>query len=94
MFHTRNELLLDILNENPTSFLEGKDTGYKYMWYSTINENNEIDYYAYGKYSQILYVSPVNGIVILRTGTDSGGVDWWPYILKEIANDAANSGGS
>ena len=75
------------------SFLEGKDTGYKYMWYSTINENNEIDYYAYGKYSQILYVSPANGIVILRTGTESGGIDWWPYILKEIVGEVASANG-
>jgi len=72
------------------SFLENKETGYQYMWYSTITQKLGIDYFALGKYGQYLYISPKNNTVIVRTGVNYGEVDWWPDILKEIANKVAN----
>lgn len=60
------------------------------MWYSTITQKLRIDYYALGKYGQFLYISPENNTVIVRTGINYGEVDWWPDILKEIANKVAN----
>jgi len=72
------------------SFLENKETGYQYMWYSTFTQKLGINYFALGKYGQYLYISPENNTVIVRTGVNYGGVDWWPDILKEIANKVAN----
>lgn len=67
------------------SFLEGKNIGYRYMWYSMPN-GSEYDIFAWGKSDQILYISPVNNVVVLRTGKTDGGVENWPEVLKDLAN--------
>ncbi|MBU8878803.1 beta-lactamase family protein [Bacillus sp. FJAT-29790] len=72
-------------DEYKGSFLENKNIGYKYMWYSTPNNNGGLDYFAIGKYGQYLYMSPENNIVILRTGKSMGNVDSWPAIFNEIS---------
>jgi len=74
------------LNEGyyTNSFLEKMDVGYKYMWYSSENTKGGYDYFAYGKYGQLLYISPMNNIVIARNGTETGKVDWWPEVLEYI----------
>ena len=59
-------------DEYKGTLLEGKNTGYKYMWYCT----SEKDIVAWGKSDQILYISPTENIVILRTGKTDGGVNW------------------
>lgn len=71
------------------SFLENRNTGYRYMWYSTENGKGHYDFYAAGKYGQFIYISPSNNVVVVRTGIDGGAVDWWPDILKEICQRAA-----
>lgn len=71
------------------SFLENTDTGYQYMWYSLENNNGGYDYFAAGKYGQIIYISPVNKIVIVRNGIEAGKVDWWPEVLESITNIVA-----
>lgn len=68
------------------TFLENMDVGYKYMWYSSENTKGEYDYFSYGKYGQLLYISPTNNMVIVRNGIESGKVDWWPEVLKDITN--------
>lgn len=73
------------------SFLEGRQTGYQYMWYCTENQQAGIDIYAAGKYGQFLYVSPDNETVIVRTGIEAGTVDWWPDILKAIAAESGRN---
>lgn len=65
------------------TFLEGKDAGYKYMWYCT----SEKDIVAWGKSDQILYISPSNNTVILRTGKTDGGISNWLSVLKEIISE-------
>lgn len=72
-------------DEYKGSFLENKNIGYKYMWYSTPNRKGGLDYFAMGKYGQYLYMSPENHVVILRTGKSMGNVDSWPDILNEIS---------
>lgn len=72
-------------DEYKDSFLENSNIGYKYMWYSTPNNNGGLDYFAMGKYGQYLYMSPENNIVILRTGKSLGNVDSWPDIFKEVS---------
>ena len=66
------------------SFLANKNIGYKYMWYSTPFEQTGLDIIAWGKSDQILYISPANGTVILRTGKTDGGVKNWVETLQEI----------
>ncbi len=68
------------------SFFEGKNIGYKYMWYSTPSTRSGYDIIAWGKSDQILYVSPSNRVVILRTGKTDGGVSNWAEVLKELAS--------
>ncbi len=67
------------------TFLEGRNIGYQYMWYSTpSNDSSGYDIVAWGKSDQILYISPSSGFVILRTGKADGGVSDWVRTLKEL----------
>lgn len=72
-------------DEYSNSFLSGKNIGYKYMWYYTPSETSGHDIVAWGKSDQILYISPKNDTVILRTGKSDGGVSNRIEILKSIA---------
>ena len=76
--------------EYENSFLAGKNTGYKYMWYCTPSEQSGYDIIAWGKSDQILYVSPANNTVILRTGKTDGGVSNWVATLKKLISDTVN----
>ena len=69
--------------EYENSFLAGKNIGYKYMWYC-VPTLNGYDIVAWGKSDQILYVSPENDTVILRTGKTDGGVSNWAETLKNL----------
>lgn len=71
--------------ECDTPFMEGKPAGYLYHWYGIVNDNSEKDFFAAGKYSQHLYISPDHNTVIVRTGYDSGEVGWWPPVLAQVA---------
>lgn len=74
------------------SFIEGKNVGYRYMWYSTpsknqsLTANSALDIFAWGKSDQILYISPSNDTVILRTGRSDGGVKNWQEVLRNLSN--------
>ncbi|MCM3763780.1 serine hydrolase [Neobacillus niacini] len=81
-------------DEYKGSFLENSNIGYKYMWYSTLNNKGGLDFFAMGKYGQYLYMSPENNIVILRTGKSQGNVDSWPAIFKEISIKVGKKNGS
>lgn len=69
--------------EYESSFLAGKNIGYKYMWYC-VPTRSGFDIVAWGKSDQILYVSPENDTVILRTGKTDGGVSNWVETLKNL----------
>ena len=69
------------------TFLANKNVGYKYMWYSTPSENGNCDIIAWGKSDQILYISPSNDLVILRTGKTDGGVENWVELLRTLSSD-------
>lgn len=71
-------------SEYENSFLSGKNIGYRYMWYSTPSEQESYDIIAWGKSDQILYISPANNTVILRTGKTDGGVSDWVKTLKDL----------
>ncbi len=73
--------------EYENTFLSGKNIGYKYMWYSTPSAQSGYDIIAWGKSDQILYISPANNIVILRTGKTDGGVSNWVETIKNIVTN-------
>jgi len=70
--------------EYENSFLADKNIGYKYMWYSTPSAQSGCDIIAWGKSDQILYISPANNTVVLRTGKTDGGVLNWVETIKDI----------
>lgn len=72
-------------DEYVDTFLEGRNIGYGYMWYSKPSSSGGIDFMAWGKYNQMLYVSPANSVVILRTGRTSGDVMDLSEVLADIA---------
>ena len=74
-------------DEYAHSFLENKNIGYKYMWYSTPSKTKALAYFAWGKYGQVLYISPSSNVVILRTGKTDGHVDVWPEVINTIAGE-------
>jgi CubicO group peptidase (beta-lactamase class C family) len=67
------------------SFLEDRDIGYQFMWYSQANQRGGFDYFAAGKFGQYLYVSPENNVVIVRNGITEGKVDNWLQVLATLA---------
>lgn len=71
-------------SEYENSFLNNKNIGYRYMWYSTPSDQSGLDTIAWGKSDQILYISPENDLVILRTGKTDGGVSDWVKFLKTL----------
>ena len=73
-----------------SDWLSDADIGYQYMWYSLENEKGGYDFFAAGKYGQYLYISPENEVVIVRNGFQEGRVDYWPLVLREIANTIDN----
>lgn len=72
-------------NEYIDTFIENKNIGYKYMWYSKPSGSGAIDYMAWGKYNQMLYISPSNNTVILRTGISDGNVLDFSDVMEYIA---------
>lgn len=66
------------------SFLEGLNIGYGYMWYARPSISTGTDFWAWGKYNQIMYVSPDNDMVILRTGSTGGDVLDFSKVLYDI----------
>ena len=66
------------------TFLEGLNIGYGYMWYSRPSVSGGVDFWAMGRFGQILYISPANHIVILRIGSTAGDVIDFPGVLADI----------
>jgi len=66
-----------------------KDNFYAYQWwhfpdYSSENNNGIVDFYMQGHLGQYVYVNPNNNAVIVRLGTNRGGV-YWDGMLNELA---------
>lgn len=58
-----------------------------FVLYSTPSYDlKRYDIIAWEKSDQILYISPSNDTVILRTGRTDGGVSDWVGALKELIN--------
>lgn len=83
------EFPLDSADYDDT-FLADKNIGYKYMWYCTPSAQGGYDIVAWGKSDQILYVSPANNTVVLRTGRTDGGVPNWVETIKQILTEISD----
>jgi len=59
---------------------------YKYMWYGKLRSGQPADFLAEGDHGQIIYVSPANGVVIVRNGYEYG-VDLatWTDAMYQVA---------
>ncbi|HLF78464.1 MAG TPA: serine hydrolase [Dehalococcoidia bacterium] len=63
-----------------------KDAGgyYKYLWWGIPNADGTYDYVARGHLGQKIYVSPRDNAVIVRFGSNDGGVDKWEDVLADV----------
>ena len=62
---------------------------YQYMWYGLGREGGANDFYAAGKYGQIIYISPQANLVIVRNGETYGpgiGLFDWIEIFYDFAS--------
>ncbi|GFN31382.1 serine hydrolase domain-containing protein [Paenibacillus xylaniclasticus] len=59
---------------------------YKYLWWGHLKADTNYDYFALGALGQVLYVSPDNHTIAIRTGQEWGVMDWWPTILYQLIN--------
>ena len=62
---------------------------YQYMWYGLERESGENDFYAAGRYGQIIYVSPQANLVLVRNGETYGpdmGLFDWIEIFYHVAS--------
>jgi Beta-lactamase class C and other penicillin binding proteins len=73
-------------NYSDWDFFKRNQGYYKYMWWGYQRDEDDYDFFANGKYGQIIYVSPKHNVVIVRNGVTTGKVDWWPDILFELVS--------
>jgi len=64
---------------DPDSISYWNDSYYKYMWWGKIKKD-VYEFSANDHFSQRIYIAPVKNIVIVRFGTDPGGIDWSNFI--------------
>jgi hypothetical protein len=62
------------------------DGYYKYHWWGINNPDGTYDFYAHGKYDQIVYVSPRKNVVIVRLGDALDENVHWSLIIHNIVN--------
>jgi CubicO group peptidase (beta-lactamase class C family) len=68
-----------------TNSLSYWDGGYYTdTWWGTLKRDGTYEYSANGHFSQRIYIAPAKNSVIVRFGTQQGGVDWSQFISKLI----------
>lgn len=61
---------------------------YKYFWWGDSRSSGKSDFHAAGNRGQIIYVSPQKGVVIVRTGFDSGiPTGRWVRLFQQLADN-------
>lgn len=81
------ETLEDYYSNYPHWDFLNRDLGYyNYMWMGYNREDDNYDFFAHGKYGQVIYVSPKYNVVIVRNGITTRKVDWWPEILYKLSS--------
>jgi CubicO group peptidase (beta-lactamase class C family) len=59
---------------------------YKYHWWGINNPDGSYDFYAHGKYDQIIYVAPRKNVVIVRLGNAPDDKLMWPLAIHNIVD--------
>jgi CubicO group peptidase (beta-lactamase class C family) len=59
---------------------------YKYHWWGLNNPDGSYDFFAHGKYDQIIYVAPRKNVVIVRLGDSLDGNVPWPLIIHDVVD--------
>ncbi|MGE5377003.1 MAG: serine hydrolase domain-containing protein [Bacteroidota bacterium] len=57
---------------------------YKYHWWGINNDDGTYDFYAHGKYDQIIYVAPRKNMVIVRLGNAPDEKMMWPLAIHNM----------
>jgi len=59
---------------------------YKYHWWGINNPDGTYDFYAHGKYDQIIYVARRKNVVIVRLGDSLDENVYWPLVIHDLVN--------
>lgn len=59
---------------------------YKYHWWGINNADDTYDFYAHGKYDQIVYVAPRKNVVIVRLGNAPDAQLEWPLAMHNFVD--------
>ena len=61
---------------------------YKYHWWGINNPDGSYDFYAHGRYDQMIYVAPRKNVVIVRLGQTPHDIPLaaWPLALHNIVD--------
>jgi CubicO group peptidase (beta-lactamase class C family) len=67
-------------------FLASGTGFYGWHWWGYRREGGPDDFFAEGLLGQHIYVSPAKNLILVRNGMDEGKTDFYPAILKQIAD--------
>jgi CubicO group peptidase (beta-lactamase class C family) len=59
---------------------------YKYHWWGINNDDGSHDFYAQGKYNQIVYVAQRKNVVVVRLGDSLDDNVRWPLVIHNIVD--------
>lgn len=59
---------------------------YKYHWWGLNHPDGTYDFYAHGRYDQIIYVAPRKNVVIVRLGEARDGSVQWPLVIQDVVD--------
>jgi len=59
---------------------------YKYHWWGINNPDGSYDFYAHGRYDQIIYVASRKDVVIVRLGDRLDEKVMWPLVLHNLVD--------
>lgn len=59
---------------------------YKYHWWGINNPDGSYDFYAHGRYDQIIYIAPRKNVVIVRLGDALDPNVMWPLVIHYIVD--------
>ncbi|MDQ2692024.1 MAG: beta-lactamase family protein [Chloroflexota bacterium] len=62
------------------------DGYYKYHWWGLNNPDGSYDFYAHGRYDQIVYIAPRKNAVIVRLGEARDENVNWPLAIQDLVN--------
>jgi CubicO group peptidase (beta-lactamase class C family) len=68
------------------TYWPGYNGYYKYHWWGINNADGSYDFYAHGKYDQIVYVAPRKNMVIVRLGNAPDDKLMWPLAIHNIVD--------